>query len=161
MHLCNLPFPLNPFPGHRSWPITFFSSYPITCIPFLQPCLYRSPSACFQLAFSENYSTRRCIFDVFVGGGELQVLLLHHLDPLYSPLPSWPNLLQLSLWFTTYHPRWLPGFSLNIPTTLPSQGICICHSPICQRSCFRYLFMAWSFTSFISLLGCHLLWGLP
>ena len=45
-------------------------------------CLYWSPAASFQLVFTENCSACRCIFDVFWGGGELSVLLFHHLDPL-------------------------------------------------------------------------------
>ena len=69
----------------------FLPSYPITCGSFLQPLLYRSPSASFQLIFSENCPTCRCIFVVFVGGSELHVLLLHHLD--FSP----PTLLLISL----------------------------------------------------------------
>ena len=43
-------------------------------------------SATFQLVFCENCSTCRCIFDVFVGVGELHILLFCHLDP--PPLPT-------------------------------------------------------------------------
>ena len=39
-------------------------------------------SASIQQALCETQSMCRCIFDVFVGEGELQVLLLHHLDHL-------------------------------------------------------------------------------
>jgi len=35
-----------------------------------------SLSASLQLVFSENCLTHRCIFDVFMGGGEFRVLLL-------------------------------------------------------------------------------------
>ena len=56
----------------------FLTDY--TCI-FSQPWLCRSPSARLQLVFSENCSSRRGIFGAFVEGGELCVLLLHHLDP--------------------------------------------------------------------------------
>ena len=38
--------------------------------------------ASVQQVFCENRSTCRCIFDVFVGEGELPVLLPHHLDPI-------------------------------------------------------------------------------
>ena len=41
----------------------FFSFYPITHMCVLQSWLYQSPSAHFQLVFSENFSTCRCIFD--------------------------------------------------------------------------------------------------
>lgn len=34
-----------------------------------------------SVSFSENCSSRRGIFGAFVEGGELCVLLLHHLDP--------------------------------------------------------------------------------
>ena len=60
----------------------FFLSYTIIYVFFLQPCVFRSPSASFQIVFSEHYTTFRCIFDAFLGTGELQVgvLLLHHLS---------------------------------------------------------------------------------
>ena len=58
----------------------FFSSYPVTCVSFLQHLLYRSPSASFYLVFHTSCTTCRCIFDVFVRGGELHILLLCHLD---------------------------------------------------------------------------------
>ena len=73
-----------------SWPGTqdptsslLFPSYLILCGSFLQPCLFKSPSASCQLVFSENYSTCGCIFNVFVVGGEFHVLLLYclHLLP--------------------------------------------------------------------------------
>lgn len=38
-------------------------------------------SASIQQVFCENCSTCRCIFDVFVGGSELHILLLCHLNP--------------------------------------------------------------------------------
>jgi len=41
--------------------------------------VHTSPSSSLQCVFSENRSTRRCIFDRFMGGGELCVVLLHHL----------------------------------------------------------------------------------
>ena len=57
-------------------------SYLILCGSFLQSCLFQSLSASCQLVFSENYSTGRCIFNVFVLGREFYVLLLHRLDLL-------------------------------------------------------------------------------
>lgn len=62
----------------------FFPSYPVTHISFLQPWMYRSPFASFQIVFSENYSTCRSIFDVLLRGGEVCVHLLHNLD--WSPV---------------------------------------------------------------------------
>ena len=56
-----------------------FPSYLIIWRSFLQLWLHKR-SARFQLVFCENCSTCRCIFDVFVGGGEHHALLLHHLD---------------------------------------------------------------------------------
>ena len=47
----------------------------------LQLWLYRYSSASFQLVSCENFSTRRCIFDVFKGGGDLHILLFCHLVP--------------------------------------------------------------------------------
>ena len=65
--------------GSRSHVMIFSPPYLIICVFFLQPWLYRSPSACFQV------SSLRTIppvdfFDVFVGKSELHVLLLCHLD---------------------------------------------------------------------------------
>ena len=72
------PFPLNPFPGHMYLPDNF--SFLPTQFHFLYPYLYRSCSTSLQLVFSENSSTCKCIFDVFVGGGEFYILLLCRLD---------------------------------------------------------------------------------
>ena len=57
---------------------------------FLQPWVYRSPSASLQTVFGEHCTTRRCVCGVFLGTGELQggVRLLPHLS--WSP--------PLSLW---------------------------------------------------------------
>ena len=60
----------------------------IPCLPFLpdSACIFLSTlvvqeSFCYlQLVLSENFSTCRCIFGVFVGEGEFYILLLHHLD---------------------------------------------------------------------------------
>ena len=46
----------------------------ITCIPSLQFWVYRHLFDSFQLISSENYSTCRCIFFVFMRGGEFRVL---------------------------------------------------------------------------------------
>lgn len=70
--------------GHRSQPkaLLFFPSYPIIimCVQFLQPWLYKSRSSSFYLVFHETCTTCRCIFGVFISGGELHLLLLCHLD---------------------------------------------------------------------------------
>ena len=50
---------------------------------------YMRSSASFQLVFCENCSTCRCIFDVFVGEGELRVLLLCHLDLPWQESLNW------------------------------------------------------------------------
>ena len=60
--------------------LLFSLSYPATRQSFLQPWLYGN-SAGFQLVFQENHSTCRCIFDMFVKGDELHILLFCHLDP--------------------------------------------------------------------------------
>ena len=41
-----------------------------------------SPSASLWFVFSDSRSIYRCIFDVFMRGCELSILLLHHLDLL-------------------------------------------------------------------------------
>lgn len=67
--------------------VTSLPSYLIPCGSFLQPGLYRSLSASVQLVFSENRSIRRCISDMFLGGSEFCILLLHHFD-LLPPTPA-------------------------------------------------------------------------
>ena len=52
----------------------------ITCGSFLQPWLYRSPSASFQ----REYFHVHMYFDVFMKGCEIQVLVLCHLDVFLS-----------------------------------------------------------------------------
>ena len=49
-------------------PTTIFSFQPDYMCIFLTAWLYRCPSASFQLVFSEDSSTCRCIFDVFGAG---------------------------------------------------------------------------------------------
>ena len=77
-----LPVPLGPSQGQRSQPNCFsflhtwlhvYLSYSLGCIGVL----------CQLVVFSENCSTYRCIFDVFMSGGECHILLLHHFD--WSP----------------------------------------------------------------------------
>ena len=76
---CEISFPLSPLPGAQvQTQSLYFPSYLIMCVFFLQPLLYMSPAS-FELVFHES-STCRCIFDVFVGRGEVHILLLHHLD---------------------------------------------------------------------------------
>ena len=71
---------LCPFPGKQTSICLFpFPSYSVMCGSFLQPCLPSSLSASLQLVFSENDSTCRHIFDVFVRVGEFSVLFLNHL----------------------------------------------------------------------------------
>ena len=49
--------------------------------PFLQLWLYKRYCASFSWFFCESCSTCRYIFNLFVEGGELHVLLLCHLGP--------------------------------------------------------------------------------
>ena len=76
-------FPLSQLPprGARLIPIPFFPSCSVTWESFLLLWLYKRSNVSFQLVFCEIHSTCRCIFDVFAGGGEFHVLLLHHFDP--------------------------------------------------------------------------------
>ena len=56
VHPRNLLFPLSSLPGAQApTQSLLFPSYPFICVSFLQPWLYRSPSASFQLVFSENF----------------------------------------------------------------------------------------------------------
>ena len=98
LHSCNLPFPVRPLSGAQvlTW-LLYFPSYPILCGSFLQPWLYKSLSASLQLVFSENCSTSRCIFDVFMGRGELLILLIHRLHLLYTWLRSFCPFIDISL----------------------------------------------------------------
>lgn len=66
---------------------------PITFLPFLPDyvCIFHTAlvvyeSFCWFSVFNENYFTGRCIFDVFMVGGELSILLIHHLDLLLCHL---------------------------------------------------------------------------
>ena len=70
-----LPFTLSPLPGTKvlTWSL-FFPSYMIMCGSFLHPWLYKS-HASFQLVFNEKCSKPGRIFNVFVQGGELLILL--------------------------------------------------------------------------------------
>ena len=69
-----------PSQEQRSQLSLFFLSYPMMDVSFFRFWLYKSPSASFQLVFTENYCTHRCIFDVLVEGSELHVFLFCHLD---------------------------------------------------------------------------------
>ena len=55
----------------------------------------KSSSATFQLVFHEDCSTCRYIFDVFVRGDKLHILLLCHLEPI--PLCRFFRMLGLAL----------------------------------------------------------------
>ena len=56
-----------PSQGHRSRPNLSSSHHSDSLRSFLQPWLYSNPSS-FQFVFSENCSTCRCIFNVFLVG---------------------------------------------------------------------------------------------
>lgn len=71
-------FPFRSLSGRCPSPLPF-PSYLVVGTSFWQPWLYRSRSAVFQLVFHENCSTY-FFFLMFVGGGELYVLLLYHLS---------------------------------------------------------------------------------
>lgn len=67
-----------------------FSSYSILCGFFLLHWFHNSLSAGLQFVFSEKFSTCRGGFNVFMVGGELCVLLLHHPHlNLHSSLFGW------------------------------------------------------------------------
>ena len=98
---CSLPmvilFPwILPFPGTKS-PPKGTGPHPIILISFLPNYMWiilivlfvQQSFSNFQLVFSENCSTSKCIFDVFMGEGELHILLLCHLN-LWSTI----NLMQ-------------------------------------------------------------------
>ena len=78
VHLCDLPFPLSHLPGAQvlTW---CFSSHPTwLCVYFFIIVLVAYVRFCqFPVCFPY-----KCIFDVFVGTGELHVLLLCHPDLL-------------------------------------------------------------------------------
>ena len=74
-----LPLPLSSLPGVQVPRDGFSAPYLISCLFFLQPWLYRSPSACFQISSVKTIPPVDFL-DVFVGKSELHVLLLCHLD---------------------------------------------------------------------------------
>ena len=69
-------------PGCRPHPNSFFSllSYAVMW-RFSCPSQSLRSSFSIQQMFGVNWSTCRCMVNVFVGEGELYVLLLHHLEP--------------------------------------------------------------------------------
>lgn len=71
--------PLSPSPLQGPGP-NAVASLSFLHVSSLQSWLYRRFTASFQLDFSENFSARRYIFDVFMGRGEFCVLFLCHLD---------------------------------------------------------------------------------
>ena len=80
---CNLPFPLSLLMGYRFHLIIFFSfSLATLSHGDLSYCL--GCTGVFLLVFSKVFSTCWCIFDVFMGGGEYHILLIHHLDQTSS-----------------------------------------------------------------------------
>ena len=66
----NLFYPLSSLPGAEllTWSLSSLLVSLVTCVSFLQPWLYSDSSSSFQLVFSDNFSTCRCIFDVFTAG---------------------------------------------------------------------------------------------
>lgn len=75
-------FPPSPLPEVLGGP------GPITFLPFLSDyvsifhtALVVYESFCWFSVFNENHFTCGCIFDVFMVGGELHMLLAHHLYP--------------------------------------------------------------------------------
>ena len=80
-----------------------FSSYPISCGPFLQIWLYVSLAASLQSVFSEDCSTLRCMSEVFVGYVSSTYFFAIYIDiPLLFVVHS-PNHVQLfaTLWTAT------------------------------------------------------------
>ena len=82
VHLCRPSLSYRSLPGVQvpTQHIFFHPTY-LHGDHFLQFWLYRNNSARFQLVFYENCSTCRCIFEVFVGRGELHVIPLHQFNP--------------------------------------------------------------------------------
>ena len=80
-HLISIVFTISPsflFQAHYTrWKIRVSSLPTISCVSFLVvlESFFQYPED-----FSVNGSTCRCIFDVFVVGGDFCVLLLYHLD---------------------------------------------------------------------------------
>ena len=93
-----------PFQGCWSHPIFFFFSLYFILLGYMVIFLVILVSWDRLPAFS-SYSVRivptcRCIFDVFVGGGELHVLLLHSLGlPVYLLFSYWWIRELFMLWF--------------------------------------------------------------
>lgn len=88
---------LSLLPGHRSW-LDGFSSSPTKLHVHLSYSLGNRNSDSFQLVFSGNFSVCRCIFDEFVGVGELHMLLLCYLrnpsigpEWSFEPMSVWLN----------------------------------------------------------------------
>ena len=68
VHLCNLPCPLSFLPRIQIPTQSLcFSSSLIMCVFFFQPWLCKYPAS-FQLIVHGNFSTRGCIFDMFMRG---------------------------------------------------------------------------------------------
>ena len=80
---CEGTFPLSQLPPRAQVPPQFhFFFFPPTqlCGDLFCNFGFMRFSASIQQVFWENCSTCKCIFDVFVGGGELPIFLFHHLD---------------------------------------------------------------------------------
>ena len=85
LHLCNFPFPLCPLTGAQvlTW-LLLFRSYCL-CVDPSYNLGVQSFSANFQLVFSGICSICRCIFDMFLWGGEFHLFLFCHLHLLSLP----------------------------------------------------------------------------
>ena len=70
--------------GVKVWPCFLLFPFHPTWLRGDLSCPLRSlrSSVSIQHALCENCFICRCIFDVFVGGGEFHIFLLHHLDSL-------------------------------------------------------------------------------
>ena len=79
VHPCGPSLPFRTLLGRRSQADAFFSNL-LGYMEIFLIALIVQFFCQFLLVFHENCSTCRCIFDVFVEGGELHILLLCHLD---------------------------------------------------------------------------------
>lgn len=160
---CTLLFASDSLPKEQVVNFCFFPlSYPDTWQSFLQPWLYGN-SASFQLVFQENHSTCRCIFDMFIVGGELHILLFCHLDRphiflfineilyLYIDLMSlwvssfifvehWSNFFSshvFVLWFLSFK-NWFAGFIYWLFLYVKYSGCKLFLSFVCSKHICQY-----------------------
>ena len=78
--------------------------YRVTCVFFIQLCLYKRSSVSFQQVFCENFSICRCTFDVFIGNmssTSFYSTILVSLPPSLNQfciLWVWPLNVYVDLW---------------------------------------------------------------